>query len=136
MKQGANYNTDHSIVRAKLVVGQSARSFRRASGRAGVKKGSVAKIQGDCEDGRGTVTAKGRFLESVRKGLKEKWDTGKSVEEKWNVLSSVMCDAAKEWLGYEDRRQLDWFRETGLKAVVCREEQDAYCVDQRLQRSK
>ena len=23
-----------------------------------------------------------------------------------------MCDAAKEWLGYEDRRQPDWFRES------------------------
>ena len=56
----------------------------------------VAKLQGDCEDDRGMVTAKGRFLESVKKGLKEKWDTGKSVEEKWNVLSSVMCDTAKE----------------------------------------
>ena len=23
-----------------------------------------------------------------------------------------MCDAAKEWLGYEDRRQPNWFRES------------------------
>ena len=23
-----------------------------------------------------------------------------------------MCDAAKEWLWYEDRRQPDWFRES------------------------
>ena len=51
------------MVRAKLVVGQSVRSFRRASGRAGVKRWNVAKLQGDCEDDRGTVTAKGRFLE-------------------------------------------------------------------------
>jgi len=112
VKRGANCNTDHSMVRGKLMVGQSVRSFRRASGRAGVKRWNVAKLQGDCEDDRGTVTAKGRFLERVRKGLKEKWDTGESVEEKWNVLSSVMCDAAKEWLGYEDRRQPDWFRES------------------------
>ena len=77
----ANCNTDHSMVRAKLVVGQSVRFFRRASGRAGVKRWNVAKLQGDCEDDRGAVRAKGRFLESARKGLKEKWDTGKSVEE-------------------------------------------------------
>ena len=112
VKRGANCNTDHSMVRAKLVVGQSARSFRRASGRTGVKRWNVAKLQGGCEDDRGMVTAKGRFLESVRKGLKEKWDTGKNVEEKWNVLSSVMCDAAKECLGYEDRQQPDWFQES------------------------
>ena len=109
VKRGTNCNTDDSMVRAKLVVGQSARPFRRASGRAGVKRWDV---QGDCEDDRGIVTAKGRFLEGVTKGLKEKWDTGRSVEEKWDVLSTVMCDAAKEWLGYEDRRQPDWFRES------------------------
>ena len=86
VKRGANCYTDHSMVRAKLVVGQSVRSFRRASGRAGVKRLKVAKLQGDCEDDRGTVTAKGRFLESVRKGLKKKWDTGDSVEEKWQLL--------------------------------------------------
>ena len=66
------------MVRVKLVVGQSARSFRRASGRAGMQRWNVAKLQDDCEHDRETVTAKGRFLESVRKGLKEKRDTGNS----------------------------------------------------------
>ena len=46
---GANCNTDHSMVRAKLVIGKSMSSFRRASGRAGVKRWNVAKLQGDCE---------------------------------------------------------------------------------------
>ena len=77
-----------------------------------VKRWNVAKLQGDCEEDRGTVTAKERFLESVKKGLKKKWDTSKSIEEKWDVLSSVMCDAAKEWSGYEVRWQPDWFRES------------------------
>ena len=35
-----------------------------------------------------------------------------NVEGKWDVLSSAMCEAAKECLGYEDRRQPDWFRES------------------------
>ena len=60
----------------------------------GMKRWNVAKLQGDCEDDRGRVTAKGRFLECVRKGLKEKWDIGNSIEVKWNVLSSVMYDTA------------------------------------------
>ena len=81
LKRGANCNTDHSMVRAKFIVGQSARSFRSVSGRAGVKRWNVTKLQGDCKDDRGTVTAKGRFLESARKGLKGKWDTGISVPE-------------------------------------------------------
>ena len=41
VKRGANCNTDHSMVRAKFVVGESVRSFRRASGRAGVKRWNV-----------------------------------------------------------------------------------------------
>ena len=44
------------------------RSFKGASERAEVKRWSVAKLQGDCEDDRGSVTAKGRFLESVSGG--------------------------------------------------------------------
>ena len=67
MKRGANCNTYYSMVRAKLVVGQSAGSFRRASGRAGMQRWNVAKVQDDCEDEKGTATAKGRFLESVMK---------------------------------------------------------------------
>ena len=45
MKRGANCNTDHSMVRAKLMVGQSAGSFRRASGRAGMQRWNVAKFR-------------------------------------------------------------------------------------------
>ena len=35
---GANCNTDHSMVRAKLVIGKRMRSFRRVSRRAEVKR--------------------------------------------------------------------------------------------------
>ena len=45
VKRGANCNTDHSMVRAKLMVGQSAGSFRRASGRAGMQRWNVAKFR-------------------------------------------------------------------------------------------
>ena len=46
------------------------------------------------------------------KGPKKKWDTANSVEEKWDVLSSVMCDAVKEWLGSEDIQPPGWFWES------------------------
>ena len=71
--QRANCNTDHSMVRVKLMVGRSVRHFRRARERTGVGRWNVAKLQGACVDDRGIVTARGRFLESVREGLKEKW---------------------------------------------------------------
>ena len=44
---GANCNTDHSMVRANLVIRKSMRSFRRASGRVGMKrwiKGSFWRV--------------------------------------------------------------------------------------------
>ena len=44
-KAGANCNTNHSKVRAKLVIGKSMRSFRRASGRAGVKRWNVESFR-------------------------------------------------------------------------------------------
>ena len=93
LKRGVNCNTDHSMVRAKFIVGQSARSFRRASGRAGMKRWTVTKLQDNCENDIGAVTAKERFLESARKELTEKWDTDNIVQEKWDVLSLVICDA-------------------------------------------
>ena len=50
--------------------------------------------------------------------MKEVMDTVNSVECQYNVLSSVMCDAEQEWLGYEDRHQLDWFWEIEVDIVV------------------
>ena len=52
-------------------------------------------------------------------------------------MSSVMCDAAKEWLGSEDIQQRGWFweSEVDLKPLFA-EKQDAYCVAQRWQRNK
>ena len=38
--QGADYNKDHRLVRAKIVVGKSARLFRRACGGTGMKRWS------------------------------------------------------------------------------------------------
>ena len=58
----AECNTDHRLLRAKLVVGRIVRSFKRAYGGTGVKRLDVAKLQGACVDEMGRVTAKRRFL--------------------------------------------------------------------------
>ena len=101
--RGADCNTDHRLVRAKLVVGRSVRSFKRARGGTRMKRWDVAKLQGACVDEMGRVTARGRFLGGIGEKLRERWDKDSNVEGKWNVLRSVMFDAAKECLGHEDR---------------------------------
>ena len=110
--RGADCNTDHRLVRAKLVIGRSVRSFKKACAGPRMKRWDVAKLQGACVDEKGRETAKGSFLESMREKLREKWDKDSNVEGKWDVLRSVMCDTARECLGHEDRRQPDWFRES------------------------
>ena len=42
--RGADCNTGHRLVRAKLVVEKSARSFRRGRGGTGMKRWNVAKL--------------------------------------------------------------------------------------------
>ena len=58
------------------------------------------------------MTARARFLGGIGEKLRERWDKDSNVEGKWDVLRSVMCDAAKECLGHEDRRQPDWLQES------------------------
>ena len=41
---GADCNTDHRLVRAKLVVGKSVRSFKRTRGGTRMKRWDVAKL--------------------------------------------------------------------------------------------
>ncbi len=52
--------------------------------------------------------------------LRESWDVESSVSEKWEVLKAAMCDEAEAVLGYEDRRQPDWLREseTALRPLL------------------
>ena len=52
----------------------------------------------------------------------------RSVEGKWDVLSSVMCDAAKKWLGYEGRQQPDWFRESEVVPICIKADSNGCLV--------
>ena len=54
----------------------------------------------------------GSFVRVVEQELQTKWDETSSVQEKWDTLKSALCDGAKTELGYEDRKQPDWFRES------------------------
>ena len=43
--------------------------------------------------------------------MKEQWNSKRSVEEKWDVMKSALCEAAGSILGSARKRQADWFRE-------------------------
>ena len=71
--------------------------------------------------------------------LREQWDRNSGVEWKWNVLKSALCDAAKDELGYENRKQPDWFRESkkDLKILIAeRNRLYALWISTRLERDR
>ena len=43
--------------------------------------------------------------------MKEAWCSDGTVEEKWEVMKSALCEAAGSILGSANKRQEDWFRE-------------------------
>ena len=82
------------MVRSKLMVGQSVRSFRRASGRAGVKRWIVAKLQDDYEDDRGTVTAYKRGVSGECKERAEgEMGHRQQCRREMGCFEFRMCDA-------------------------------------------
>ena len=110
--RGAECNTDHRMVRMKMILGRK-RAFRREPANVGVKRWDAGKLQGGCRDAKGRETARGKYLNGLRERLGESWVVEGSVSENWDVLKVALCDEAEAVLGYEDRRQPDWFRESG-----------------------
>ena len=54
-----------------------------------------------------------RFVEKVKELVEEGWDGVSSGEEMWEVIRASMVDAAEVTLGWEERKQPDWFKEKG-----------------------
>ena len=75
----------------------------------------MSGLLGRNEDDRGRETIRGSFLREVREKIVEVWDESHDVEVKWSNLKSALGDAAKVRLGYDDRRQQDWFRESAAQ---------------------
>ena len=110
--RGADCNTDHKMLRAKVVVGRKKLFRRRDVPEVAVRIWNVAKLKGRCVDESGRETSMGSFVRVVEQELQTKWDETSIVQEKWDTLKSALCDGAKTELGYEDRKQPDWFRES------------------------
>ena len=54
--------------------------------------------------------------------LKDAWCSSDTVEEKWKVVKTALCESAGHVLGYAWRKQPDWFRdsETVIEAATFR----------------
>ena len=98
--RGADCNTDHKLLRVKVVVGKK-KSFSRDAAGTAVRRWDVSKLKGRCVDERGRETSLGSFVRSVNQRLQEEWDGTKCVQEKWDTLKTALCDGAKTELGYE-----------------------------------
>ena len=68
--RGADCNTDHRMLRAKLVVGRM-RAFKMSFEEAVVKRWDLARLQGRTMDERGWKTTRGRYLRSAGEKLRE-----------------------------------------------------------------
>lgn len=109
--RGADCNTDHRMLRAKVMVGKR-KLFRRRSGETTVKRWDVAKLHGSNVDEEGWETTRGAYLRNAKEKLIEMWNDRSSVEDKWDAVKLSLRHGAEMTLGFEDRRQPDWFRES------------------------
>ncbi len=78
-----------------------------------VKRWDVAQLQCGCFDARGRMTTRGKYLSGLKKRVCESWVEEGSVSEKWEVLKSALCDEAEAVIDHEDRKQPNWFLESG-----------------------
>ena len=60
-----------------------------------------------------------KFVSMVCGSLKDEWCSSDTVEEKWKVTKTALCESAGHVLGYAWRKKPDWFSdsETELKLL-------------------
>ena len=85
--RGVECNTDHRMLRAKVVV-EKKKSFSGDAAGTAVRRWDVSKLKGRCVDERGKETCMGSFVRSVNQRLQEEWDETKCVQEKWDGIVS------------------------------------------------
>lgn len=108
--RGAQCNTDHQLLRMKLVAGTRKQYIcRQPRARKPVRRFHITKLRGSATDNQGRFTTKGLFQSRVTEGLKEEWKEDAPAEVKWRT---ALCDCAETTLGKQSRRSLDWFRES------------------------
>ena len=80
----------------------------------------MAKLKCGNVDERGREISVGNFVRAVDHKLQAEWDETKNIGSEVGYPETALCDGAKRELGYEDRRQSDWFRgsEKDLKPLL------------------
>ena len=79
VKQGAECNTEHNLLRTRIRI---SRLYQPKCKRAGEKRFDVAKLLGSCEDENGGCTVQGHFQELVSDTVKKTWKADSALEEK------------------------------------------------------
>ena len=64
------------------------------------------------EDDEGRETTRGVFQRKVSDRARELWKKKGTVEEKWGAVKAALCEPAEVVLGFEARKQPDWFHES------------------------
>ena len=100
--------TDHKLLRAQLKVRCPARKSRAVTRKryavGALRDGEVCK----------------NFNEKVCRLVEENWDSRLNGTGKWEVIRDSIAGAAEDVLGWETRRQPDWFKESSsvLKGLI------------------
>ena len=99
--------THHKLLRAQLKL-QVPAKFPCATSR---KKFAVSALQDE--------TTRDRFNEAVSRAVEEDWREEVSGKQKWKTIRDSVGKAAENAVGYEKRRQPDWFKESETTLRKC-----------------
>ena len=59
-----------------------------------------------------------RFVEKVCDAVERIWDETASGVEMWDTIRDAMIDGTEIMLGWETRKQPDWFKEKDSKLML------------------
>ena len=113
---GAECNTDHNMLKIKLVVGKQM-SFCRPRTGPSVTRYNMAKLRQKSDGRNGGDEARdifgGLLCESLHGGVQPdgRYEE-RSVEEQWTAMKSALCESAESALWMERKKRPDWFRES------------------------
>ena len=111
VKRGAEYNTDHQLIRIKMRM-KGKRGYCQLRNKTPKKKFAVSCFMSRGGANSGADVYRDAYRECASTKAAEVWEDEGAVEEKWSAIRSALVEAAEEVLGHEERQHPDWFRES------------------------